>query len=343
MTTGTSDDSSGLYVDVAAELDDEASTTREDAATALDAAHDRSTEWLDRDAYPFESRCVGLSAGAVHYIDEGPEDGGRGTLLMLHGNPTWSFLYRHLVAGLSDEYRCVALDHLGFGLSEHPPGFSYRPEDHATVVAEFVEALGLTDLTLVVQDWGGPIGLSYALENPENVRALVAMNTWFWPIDDDRTTRLFSRLLGGPLGRILCERYNAFARYVMPAFFADRSRLTPEIHRHYLEPLATPGDRRGSWVFPREILGETEWLTDLWARRAAIADHPALLVWGMEDAGFDPSMLRVWEALFTDATIHELDGVGHYVQEEMGPDLVPLVREFLDGLPEPDADIDVAD
>ena len=95
--------------------------------------------WVDREAYPFDSRFVDLDAGRVHYVDEGPEDGGNATLLLLHGNPTWSFLYRDLVAGLSDEYRCVALDYLGFGLSERPDDFTYRPEDHADVVEAFVE------------------------------------------------------------------------------------------------------------------------------------------------------------------------------------------------------------
>jgi haloalkane dehalogenase len=324
----------------------EGTTTDEDARPATDAAHGRETNWIDRDEYPFDSRCVGLSAGAVHYVDEGPRDGGRGTLLMLHGNPTWSFLYRHLIRGLSEEYRCVAPDYLGFGLSERPPGFSYRPADHAAVVAEFVETLGLTDLTLVVHDWGGPIGLSYALDHPETVRALVVCNSWFWPVEDDRPTRLFGRLLGGPVGRLLAERYDAFTRYVMPRLYADRSRLTDSIHRHYLEP-HREGSRRGTWVFPREIVGSTEWLASLWDRRERVADRPTLLLWGVGDPAFDRGVLRVWQALAPRATVHEFDGVGHYVPEEMGPDLVPPVRAFLGGLPDRDegegADADVAD
>lgn len=315
-----------------------------DSENGPTAIQRRDTSWIDPDEYPFESHYVDLSAGTIHYVDEGPEDGGRGTLLMLHGNPTWSFLYRHLVRGLSAEYRCIALDYLGFGLSENPPGsdFSYRPAEHAAVVAAFVEALDLAGVTLVVQDWGGPIGLSYALDHPENVCGLVVMNTWFWPADDLKQ-RGFSWLLGGPLGRRLCERYNAFARYVMPRLYADRSRLTGTIHRHYTEPFPTPRDRRGMWVFPREIIGELDWLSSLWERRAAIADHPALLVWGMEDPAFDAEALRVWRELLTDATARELDGIGHYVQEEAGPDLVPIVRDFLDDLPTEGEAIDVAD
>jgi haloalkane dehalogenase len=146
---------------------------------------------------------------------------------VLHGNPRWSFLYRHPIHGLSDEHRCVALDCLGFGLSEDPPGFSYRPADHAAVVGEFVDELDLTDLTLLVHDWGGPTGHSCALDRPENVRALIVCNSWFWPIEDDRTVRLFSRLLGGPVGRLLAERYDAFARYVSRGRDRNRARRGP--------------------------------------------------------------------------------------------------------------------
>ncbi|WP_254544487.1 alpha/beta fold hydrolase [Halomarina pelagica] len=300
--------------------------------TNVELAHRTDTSWVDREAYPFESRCLSLSAGAVHYVDEGPDDP-RATLLMLHGNPTWSFLYRHLIRGLREEYRCVALDYLGFGLSERPPGFSYRPEDHAEVLAEFVEELDLQDLVLVVQDWGGPIGLSLALDDPERVRGIVAMNTWFWPVDDRAYYRAFSWLAGGPLGRVACERYNAFARYVMPLAYADRSKLTPEIREQYLRPLARREDREGTWVFPRAIVGSTGWLESLWERRHAVADAPALLVWGMRDRAFRPPFLRTFEALFREAETVELADVGHYVQEETGEDLVPIVREFLDGLP----------
>ncbi|WP_101294495.1 alpha/beta fold hydrolase [Halegenticoccus soli] len=295
------------------------------------SAHPIDASWLDRSAYPFASKCLGLDAGAVHYVDEGPTDEGE-TLLMLHGNPTWSFLYRHLVGGLSDEHRCVALDYLGFGLSEAPAGFSYRPEDHAAVVREFVETLALADVTLVVQDWGGPIGLSYALDRPENVRALVAMNSFAWPVRDDRHFRAFSWAAGGPVGRVLCERYDFFTRVVMPLAFADRSKLPRAVHEQYRRPFDDPDRRIGTWVFPRCIVDSTPWLAALWEGRGAIADLPALLAWGMEDPAFRPRELRTFEGLFPDADVRRYDGVGHYVQEELGPDLVPPIRSFLDGL-----------
>src|SRR5690606_27916773 len=129
-------------------------------------------DWLDRTAYPFRSRVMDLAEGRIHYVDEG-----QGTpLLMVHGTPTWSFLYRKLIAALAPDYRCVALDHLGFGLSDKPRDGHYRPEDHARRLREFVERLDLRDIVLVVHDFGGPIGLSYAIDRPDNVRALVLGN-----------------------------------------------------------------------------------------------------------------------------------------------------------------------
>ncbi|WP_410766718.1 alpha/beta fold hydrolase [Haloferax sp. DFSO60] len=298
---------------------------------SLGATH-IGTDWVDRSAYPFESKCLGLSDGAVHYVDEGPDGGGRGTLLMLHGNPTWSFLYRHLIRHLRGEYRCIALDYLGFGLSERPPGFSYLPEDHADVVEEFIEALGLEDVVLVVQDWGGPIGLSYAIDHPENVRGLVVMNTWMWPVGDDPHFSRFSRLLGSRVGRLLCERFDLFTRVVMPMGFADRSAFTPQARAQYLT--ANRAGRTATGVFPQAILTSSTWLSSLWERREHIADIPTRLIWGMEDRAFRPAELRTFESLFENSSTVRLHGVGHYVQEEFGVKLMPLVRSFLDDLEE---------
>ena len=287
----------------------------------------RDPDWVDRAAYPFESRFLDLPHGTVHYVDEGPADPDA-ALLFLHGNPTWSFLYRHLIAGLRDDYRCVALDYLGFGLSEHPAGFSYLPSDHAAVVEGFVGTLGLDGVVPIVHDWGGPVGLSYAADHPTNVPGMVVTNTLCWPVSGDPWFEAFSRLVGGPLGRIACERLNAFVEYAMPLAYADRSQLTPAIREQYRRPLP-PGGRRGTWVLPRAFRTEREWLADLRERVPVIKNHPTLLAWGMEDPLFRERDLRRFETLFGDARTVELGGVGHYVPEETGPALVDPVETFL--------------
>lgn len=281
--------------------------------------------WIDRTEYPFESHYLDLDPGQLHYLDEGEGQ----SVVMLHGNPTWSFQYRHLIKGLADAYRCIAPDYFGFGLSEKPPEWSYRPEDHAQVFEDFITALGLTDFTLIVEDWGGPIGLSYAVAHPENVRSVVVNNTFMWPVDDIRRFRAFSTLAGGRLGRFLNTRYNFLAKTVMKRTVGDRARLPPEIHAQYLQPLSNPDERKGTWIFPRHITTSTPWLGELWDQRSILADKQALLCWGLKDPGFRVNELRRWQALFPEARSIVFEDAGHYLHEEKGSEMVPEIRAFL--------------
>jgi pimeloyl-ACP methyl ester carboxylesterase len=127
-------------------------------------------EWLDRSVYPFKPRYLQVSGGRMHYVDEGRGD----PILMVHGTPTWSFVYRHLIRDLSRDYRVVAVDHLGFGLSDKPENGPYRPQQLASNLRTVIDQLQLRGFSLAVHDFGGPIGLSYAIEEPANVRALVS-------------------------------------------------------------------------------------------------------------------------------------------------------------------------
>ena len=281
--------------------------------------------WIDREASPFESHCLDLEMGRMHYVDEGNGE----PLVMVHGNPTWSFLYRHLIKQLAPKYRCVAPDQIGFGLSDKPTDWTYSPAEHAQNLTALIERLDLEDITLVVQDWGGPISLSYAMDQPENVKRLVIMNTWMWPVDRDWYYVAFSRFTGGSLGRYLIRRFNFFARVIMPQSYGSRSRLTEEIHQHYLKPLEVQAERKGCWVFPGQILGATDWLRELWARRGVLEAKPKLIVWGMKDIAFREKELNTWTNTFPDAHAVRLANVGHYVQEEAVDELGPAVGRFL--------------
>jgi haloalkane dehalogenase len=283
-------------------------------------------QWLDREAYPFGSHWLELPMGRMHYLDEGS---GR-PVLMVHGNPAWSFLYRHLINRLSPSHRCVAPDHIGFGLSDKPGSWSYLPRDHARNLAALIQQLDLRDITLVVQDWGGPVGLAQAIEFPERVSGLVILNTWMWPVDRDPYYRAFSGFVGGPIGRALVRRFNFFARVVMPKTYGDARRLTRDIHEQYLRPLGTPAERTGSAVFPREIIGSTPWLSSLWERRGLLASKPALVVWGTDDIAFREKELLTWADALPDAEILRLEGVGHFVQEEAPGELGDAVSRFLE-------------
>lgn len=299
---------------------------RADERAAASERRRELTDWIDRDEYPFESNYLDLEAGRVHYVDEGEGK----PLVMLHGNGTWSFLYRHLIDGLSDEYRCVAPDYLGFGLSEKPRGWSYRPQDHARVVETFLDELDLTGVTLFLHDWGGPIGMDYATNHPDRVDSFVVMNTAAWPMDYRPSVRAFAAIAGSPIGRYLVRKHNVVVERLLPLGFGDRSKLTPAIHRHYREPLANADDREGTWIFPRELVGSTDWLADVWERRERIAGEPALLCWGMKGPLFGTRALGRWQALFPSARTVTYPDAGHFVQEERGVEMVPEVRRFLD-------------
>mgnify|MGYP000043472309 FL=1 len=265
------------------------------------------------------------SAGKMAYTDVGTGP----PLVFLHGNPTSARLYRSLIRALAPTYRCIAPDYLGFGRSEAPAAFSYRPPAHAALVEGLLRRLGLTDLTLVLHDWGGPIGCSYALRHPDTVRRLVLTNTWAWPLTHRPLVRTFGRLVGTPIGRVAVERFNAFARGVLP-FTVGGGPARPPWLRAYTDALDSRARRRACWSFARSLTAETDWLRALWTRRARLRDCPALLCWGLADPAFGtgPTLDR-WRTLLPEATVHRYPEVGHYVPEELGPALLPPVHQFL--------------
>lgn len=285
--------------------------------------------WLDRAAYPFASHWLDLPVGRMHYVDEGH---GR-PVLFVHGTPTWSFLYRRLLLGLRDGYRCIAPDNLGFGLSAKPAGWSYTPEAHSQNLALLVERLGLRDLVLVVHDFGGPIGLPYALDHPENVAGVVVLNTWMWSTrGSNPRAEPVIKLLGTGFGRLLYERLNLSVRVELPMLWSERAKLTPALHRQYLGPMDSPQARHGSWVLARELLGSSPWFASLWQRRAALATLPALLAWGQRDPLLGAEHLLRWQQALPQATTVLLEA-GHFVQEAAPEELLAAVSDFLAGLP----------
>ncbi|KAF0144208.1 MAG: haloalkane dehalogenase [Nitrospirae bacterium] len=281
--------------------------------------------WIDKKEYPFEPHFLQLEMGKMHYVDEGSGE----PIVMLHGNPTWSFLYRHLIKGLSKNYRCIAMDHIGFGLSDKPRNWSYYPEDHAKNLKLLIEKLDLKGITLIVQDWGGPIGLSYAVNSPENVKRLIIMNTWMWSVKGDPYYERFSKFMGGPIGRFLIKRFNFFVRVIMKKAMGDPAKLTASVHQHYFRALEKPEERKGCWTFPKRIIGSSDWLDFLWSQRDKIKDKPSLILWGMKDIAFREQELNRWISLFSDSKVIKYYDTGHFVQDEKGSELCPVIEEFL--------------
>ena len=283
------------------------------------------TSWVDRQAYPFQSRYAHLSTGEMHYVDVGTGD----PILLVHGTPTWSFEYRHLISALSARHRCIAPDHFGFGLSERPPGFAYTPEAHAGALAEFVATLGLDRFTLVVHDFGGPIGLPLALRPSSPVDKLVILNTFAWPIDDDPAMARPAKLIGGAVGRWLYEYANASQRLIMPSAYGDKKKLTAAIHHQYL---AVFRERKARVLvlhaLAKALLGSRAHYQSLLDALPSMR-IPTLVLWGMKDRAFKPYQLARWQALLPSATIVRLDQAGHWPHEEEPARVIEAIERFL--------------
>lgn len=287
----------------------------------------KDAAWVDRTLYPFEHHELDVGRGRMHYVDEGSGP----PVLLVHGTPTWSFLWRRLIPELARHHRVIAPDHLGFGLSDPAADGAYRPADHASNLAELIRALDLRDVALVVHDFGGPIGLSYAIDHPDNVRGLVLFNTWMWSLQDVRAARMASRLAAGPLGRFLYRRLNVSARFLIRTVMGDASKLDPAAHRHYIDAFPTRHHREAPWTLARELTGSSDWYAGLWSRRQRIAHLPALLLWGMKDPTFKPDDLERWHSVFATADVATYPDAGHFVQEE-ADDLGQRILTFLDTL-----------
>ena len=284
--------------------------------------HPSRPSWIPERLYPFESQYTQVNGHTVHYLDEGSGP----PLLLLHGNPTWSFLYRDVIRGLRDRYRCIAPDHPGFGLSRPAPGYGYTPAEHAAVLEQLVEHLELSDVTMMVQDWGGPIGFAVATRHPERFSAFVIGNTWAWP-KADPGTQVFSRLLGGPIGGYLIQRRNVFVEKIIPGN-VKRHKLAPEVMNAYRGPFPTPDSRRPMHVFPREILHSRPFLAEIERGLAKLRDRPALLVWPTKDIAFREPERKRWEQVFPNHRSVILEGAGHYIQEDAPEEIVSAIRAW---------------
>ncbi len=283
--------------------------------------------------YPFESRWVTLSQGQMHYVDE-PAAGhspSRSVLLLIHGNPTWSFHWRELISAWQDRYRVVAPDHLGCGLSQKVRGKHFCLADRIEHLREFIAALDLKDVTLVAQDWGGAIGLGAALDDRDRFQRLILMNTgafrpWFIPW----RLRLARHSW---LGRVAIQGGNLFCRAALRMTTAQRLPLP--VREGYLAPYRSWGDRQAVFDFVRDIPTSPRHptystLDRIESRLSELARLPVLLIWGMQDWCFTPECLEKFLEIFPRAEAHRLPDAGHWVVEDAPDRVARLVDSFLE-------------
>lgn len=282
-----------------------------------------------RSEYPFDGQVFPLRSGHhLHYVDEGTGP----TLLMLHGNPTWSFYYRKLVLGLRDRYRCIAPDHLGCGLSDKPARGSYGIAAHAANIAELISGLDLRDITLVTHDWGGPIGFLAASRCPERFSRFVTFNT---ALSLEPLPRLLTLLRLPVVGAVVIRGLNGMVRAGVQATALNGHGLAPAVRAGYLAPYDSWAHRIALLRFVQEIPLETthpnrQLLQNLGGAVEGLRGLPNLVIWGLKDPVFHRGYLDAWRRRFPEADVHPLPDAGHWVVEEAHDRVLPLVRTFLE-------------
>jgi haloalkane dehalogenase len=286
--------------------------------------HQRSFQ-VSRELYPFADHWFDYNGAAIHYVDEG-----RGLpVLMLHGNPTWSFLYRDIIKGVTGVCRAIAPDYPGFGFSEHPSGYGYTAREHAAAIEALIDHLNLPRFVLVVQDWGGPIGMSVAVKRPQQIAGLVILNTWAWPSRGKMI--LFSHLMGDALGRWVIRRFNFFAKGVVPGSISRKDHKTPEILKAYTDPFPTPESRIGTWVFPRQIRMNDAWLAETERGLERLRDKPVEMVFAMKDPAFGrESVIERWKSYFSNVTVERIPDANHYIQEDAPDRIVAAIKRVIE-------------
>ena len=229
-------------------------------------------DWVSDELFPFISRWHRTSDGhQMHYVDEGVGD----SIVFVHGNPAWSFEFRHLIRELRDEYRCIAPDHIGFGLSSRSTrGGDHHPRAHAHRLIELLEKLDVRDATLYLTDWGGPIGLEFARQHPDRVKKIVIANTWCWSVAGDPHFVRFSWFMRSLVGQFMINRLNCFVNKVVPKAIGNKAAITPEMMRHYRNALPNPSARSACAALPGHIIGASDWLEEIWTEREKFVGKP---------------------------------------------------------------------
>ncbi len=281
-----------------------------------------------RDLYRFESRFIELGPHRMHYLDEGQGE----TLLMLHGNPTWSFYYRNLIKGCRSQFRCVVPDHIGCGLSDKPQEYNYTLSQHIDNLAVLVDRLGLDNLTLVMHDWGGSIGMGLAARAPEKIKRLIFFNTAAFIAN--RIPFSINLCRKPIIGSLAILRLNLFAKMAASWACKQTRRMVGKVRRGYLAPYNSPENRIANLRFVQDIpmtpdIPSYPVVEHIESQLGYFRDRPVMIIWGMKDFCFTEYFLDRWKKYFPDAEVHEVEQAGHYVVEDADEKIIPWMIQFL--------------
>ncbi len=268
-------------------------------------------KWLGKQEYPFQNRYFHLPIGAMHYIDEGEGY----PAVFLHGNGSWSFEFRNIIKTLSKNCRCIAPDLIGFGLSDKPVNWDYLPESYAHTIETFLNNLSFEKCTFVLSDWGGPIGLSYALRYPEKTQKLLLLNAWCWRLNTNPYSPYKNRRVGTKIVQLLNAHIPFFTRKVIKRLLGNSPEIEKHVHLYYYKPLADRKNRKGYTVFISQLKSSGEWLEMLWNQLQKLRAFPVTIIWGMKDNIFTAESLNQWQSVMPHAKVIWLEKAGHLPQD----------------------------
>ena len=273
--------------------------------------------WFPRDEYPFASRFL----DGMHYVDEG-----RGpAVLLVHGTPSWSFEYRHVIAALRGTHRVVAPDHLGFGLSERPEGRGLGLDEHARNLVQLVDHLALDRIHLVVHDFGGPIALP--LVETHDVERVTILNSWFWPFEDaDPAFAKQKKWVDTALMRFLYLRASFSARMMVKLGWGKRTPLDGARHAQFKKMFPNAESRRSTWALAQAVVHSAAYFEAHAGALEKLRERPVHIVWGAADRLINQHHLARWRALLPAARVTELSDVGHFVADEAAADVIDALR-----------------
>lgn len=289
---------------------------------------------VSSEEYPFVGKHLDLGGDRLHYLDEGQGE----PLVMLHGNPTWSFYYRNLVKAFGDRYRCIVPDHMGCGLSDKPENYNYKLRQRVEDLEALLDHLDVgNDITLIVHDWGGMIGMTYAHRHPEQIKRLVILNTGAFHLPKSKGFPWSLWACRTMLGPLLVRAFNGFCLAAIH-WCATRKQLTPEIQDGYIKPYDTWEDRIAVLRFVQDIpLKKTDpgydLITEVEENLEQFREIPSVICWGDKDFVFDQHFLDVWKQKLPDTPVHQWEDSGHYILEDRGEEVIAIVDQFLQDNP----------
>jgi len=288
---------------------------------------------LDPELYPFKENFFETCEGSrLHYVDEGPRDGK--ILLMVHGNPSWSFLYRDVIKTLSPQFRCIAIDHLGCGKSDQPMDGTYNLKNHVDRLCQLVDHLKLENITLLLHDWGGAIGMGMATRFPHRIQAISLFNTAAFT--DTRIPLRIAVCRLPVLGPFLNLCLNAFARAATVMALPKGVRMSAKVKSGFLYPYSNAAQRRAINAFVQDIPMSPSHPT--WGTLKEIEDgleqfssRPVKIFWGEQDFCFNPHFLERWRKTWPHADIHSFPSGSHYLLETHGNEVCNLLTPWMKG------------